>query len=133
MEVKELRMISKIVTGICIVIALSSFYKVKNWESKIYEMENPVGSNYTIVKKSEKESLLEYRIIADNYLTPENLKIISEKIVADNIKITNGKKDIVIKLYKNKIDINGFPNIAQVKYDKENKKYTIIPYVQSLK
>lgn len=132
MGVKELRTVSKVVTVIFIWLTIFAFYKVKTWEDTIEDKENPLGSQYTIMQKNEIGGLSEYKIIVDSLLNPEDLKAISESIVSEGIK-TDTKKNIIIKMYVNKKEFDGTPTIAEVKYDFSNKKYTIIPYVDSLK
>lgn len=132
MGVKEWRMVSKIVSVICILITLCTVYKVKTWESKSQRIQNPTGSEYTLVARSENKGISEYKVIVDSYLTPEDLKTISENITSRNVK-RGSPNNVVIKMYRSKREIVKQPTVAEVKYELQDKKYTIIPYSDSLK
>ncbi|MFJ8528295.1 hypothetical protein [Bacillus sp. NPDC094106] len=123
MELKKIKKIKSVIYTLFAVIAIFSFYKIHSMNKSIEKVNHPEGSEYTVVNKEIEKNEEHYKVLVDEFLTPENLKAVAENIVKDEKE----DKTIFIKMFSDKESVKKDKVIAKVKYTKKDG-YQITDY-----
>ena len=123
MELKKIKRLKNVIYTLFAVIVIFSFYKIHTMNKSIEKANHPTGSEFTVVHKDSTKDDVNYAVLVDEFLTPENLKSVAENIVENG---ENDKKT-VIKMYADKESVEKKKVIATVTHT-EKDGYQITDY-----